>query len=207
MIEVSETQFNGEADAVAHNLIREHYISDGEWYIICDLDEFHDLGCVKSFDEAAMMAEGNGASAISGILWDRVSSDGHLPETLILDQGLGKQFPMACEITKLLIKGSNNKILMAKKEVTITPGHHGCEGNPWNSNGRVHHFKWFGGIVEEAFRRLLSYEKQGLYYKHESQILYDYITSNGNKIPVGDQNLNFVKVNDDPFSDLIGIPD
>jgi hypothetical protein len=204
-VELPNTTFNGEADAVAHNFIRETYVGDGEWYVICDLDEFHELEHYPTFDEAIAVAEKDGASVISGVLLDRVSFDGNIPPALELGQGLGKQFPMACNIIGAVSQAACSKVVMAKREIIIAPGHHGCDGIYWSNIGWVHHFKWFGRVIDETFRRMLSYERQDLYYKDESRILFDCIKNNGNKLPLNDPALQARIVINDPFSNIIGL--
>jgi hypothetical protein len=205
LIESPENIFNGEMDAIIHNNIRERYVKKGDWYIVCDLDEFHDLDRIFNFNDAITDAESMGASAICGELLDRVSFDGRLPTAIDLDRGLGSQFPMACHLIKGITQGANSKVLMAEKEIIVNPGHHYCDARVWSKMGHVHHFKWFGSVVDETLRRIQSYEKQRLYYRHESRILLEYIINNGNSIPLHDPVLGVFRVKRDPFRNLLGI--
>jgi hypothetical protein len=201
-IECISVPFNGEADANTHNSIRTKLVKSGHWYVICDLDEFHDLKGCPNFLESIEIAEHHGGEAIHGLLWDRVSLDGYIPPNLDAGISLGRQFPLACNITGALLGAARSKILMAKKEIAIRPGHHKCQALCWLNGGTVHHVKWFGHVMEEAERRIVSYQKQGLYYKDEPRRLLNFIKQH-RRFPIDDPLLKAALLKYDPLSNLM----
>jgi hypothetical protein len=205
IVDFSAPNFNGEVDARAHNRIREAFVNDNDWYVISDLDEFHYLQGYDCFNKVTRLAEECGASAVRGCILDRIAIDGSIPHFLDHKRSLGSQFPLSCNIIGAVIGAARSKILMARKHVAVTPGHHSCTGICWNHSGEVHHFKWFGGLVDETLRRMVSYEKEGLFYKQEPRTLLQYIKANGNRLPIDQPVLNATLVINDPFKDITGI--
>lgn len=205
IVDFCAPRFSGEVDARAHNLIRERFVNDDDWYVISDLDEFHYIKGYYRFEEATCLAEECGASAVRSSLLDRIAIDGSIPPFLDFKRSLGSQFPLSCNIIGAVIRATRSKILMARKHVVVTPGHHRCKGVYWKHRGEAHHFKWFGGLVDETLRRMVSYEKQGLYYKKEPRTLIEYLKKHRNRFPVDDPVLDVKLVTDDPLEDITGV--
>jgi len=203
LIESNAGTFNAESDAMGHNSIRSTYVSANDWYVICDLDEFHDPGGYSNFHEAIAAARMTGATAICGVLLDRISSDGHIHSALDLNKSLGAQFPLACNVIGSMARATRKKILMARNDIEITPGHHVCRGILWDNECRVHHFKWFGRVIHETSTRLVSYERQNLYYAHQSRRLFECFKKNANMIPINDPKLDASLVDNDPLARLM----
>lgn len=187
--------FNGENDAALHNSMRETYVERGGWYVICDLDEFHDPPGGVRLIELSRLMESDGASCVTGLLLDRVARDGTIPPKLNFNLSLAGQFPMMLNITKEISGGVQTKVLMAKQHIPVLPGHHTCNGVCWNNEGVVHHVKWFGKVVEETHRRALAFKSQNLCYQNQSQRLSQYFFKSGERFPVE----RLIPVSNDPI--------
>lgn len=198
-VPVERGQFNGEVDCLVHNEIRLTFIENGEWYIIADLDEFHHCPGFSDFRDAAATASSTGTECISGQIVDRIAMGGEIPKELKDHLSLGSQFPLIADLTTQVSQGCTAKILMARSNIEITPGHHFACAETSDIRGEVHHVKWWGSLIREQKRRAIDYEKQSLIYRQEPQRVVDFILANGGRIPIGSGAFNLRMPINDPL--------
>jgi hypothetical protein len=181
--------FSGIKDAKSHNHLRWKYVKKGEWYVIADLDEFHQLEDFRHFQELAKHCEEKGANYVRSQFEDRLTTDGSLPTAIDSQLDIFEQFPVSFPVTLKLVKGETNKIIMARKEVKVGAGHHFVksfpnfvkksfpfvkdfhftEGFPWlvkcvalNRVFKTAHFKWWGQVVKSLQSRRINDPPQKL---------------------------------------------
>ncbi len=114
-------------------------------------------------------AEMESLQAIYATGWfvDRFAPGGRLPP-FVADRPISEQFPVKCEVTKLLCGGANIKVVMTRWPYW---GHiHELGGTP-EENGRrhprllaVHHYKWNDQVIERMEKRTVDLEKDGAQY-------------------------------------------
>lgn len=180
--------FSGPADARAADGLRAKYVAPGDWYGVADLDEFHDYSPYGSVSELLAFAQAQHVDAVAGELWDRIATDGSIPAQ-ITDAPVSGQFPLGCQLTRKIAKGSVQKVMLARGTVPIGPGHHRHHAKALPMRGLVHHYKWHGNLLERLQRRAVLYRKLGLPWWKESQRVLDYLARHGGRIPVEDKRL------------------
>jgi hypothetical protein len=150
-------QYNPVREMRGLNRIREEFATKCDWYCIADLDEFHFFGG-KSIPQVIQQAERSGYEAVHGLLSDRIAIDGIFPE-IDLEQALDTIFPLACNLSKCS-GACCHKVVLAKTNVKIGPGHHHTKATTWRNAAEVHHFKWQKGVYEVIEDRFRRYTKQ-----------------------------------------------
>jgi len=122
----------------------------GTWIMHTDLDELHEYPCpIHRVVQAA--AEQN-VRAIYGNFMDRVAADGSLPRVLA-EPTLWEQFPIECDLTQKILSGGTQKVMLARYQFRVSPGHHEALLAPPGpapigsaDDYRVAHFKWHGDV-------------------------------------------------------------
>lgn len=180
--------FTGPADADAANALRVEFVAPSDWYGIADLDEFHDYTPFRSVQELVDAASAQQAYVVTGELWDRIAVDGSIPERLT-DAPVSGQFPLGCELTRVIARGCVGKVMLARGSVPISPGHHSHRAKALPMRGRVHHYKWHGHLLERLRRRAVLYRELELPWWDEFQRVLDYLERHGRRIPIEDPQL------------------
>lgn len=198
LIPLNHEEFSPEIDCHHHNDVRRKYVAGNEWYVICDLDEFHCLRGFPSFDSAVRIAESEKCEYVRTTLLDRLSDDGEFPEVLDFSRSLGDQFPLGAQVTDNIINGCTSKVCLARSDVVVQPGHHFCLGRASTIEGTTHHFKWWGSFLTEQSRRAQLKNAITPKYKSEIARLRRYIKENRGRISVQAKELNCYYVVDDP---------
>jgi hypothetical protein len=130
--------FQGGAKAVTQ--MRREYTGSLEWVLITDLDEFAEFE--RSLPETTAKAESEGANVVRGLMVDRVSSDGSLPD-IRDDTDLWATFPRKCRLTSQLQGSVDYKGVLVRGDLEPTMAHHEFAGEVLSSQMVVvHHFKW-----------------------------------------------------------------
>ncbi|MDF2427622.1 MAG: hypothetical protein OPY07_00015, partial [Nitrosopumilus sp.] len=122
-------------------------ISDNDWYINADVDEF----TMTDKKLCELIAESK-HDHIRGYLVDRHTEDYHIP--INLEGDIWAQFPIESRFSR--DNGAHTqKVVAASKEVEIEIGHHGCKSNDFDSELilPVYHFKWWGTVVDRLEKR------------------------------------------------------
>lgn len=172
----------GPVDAAYMEMFRRQHVSHDEWYVVADLDEFHEVDGM-SLREAACRAELDGYDAITGEFVDRLMPNGNIPRSLP-DGDIFHSFPIQCHITRDIAQGQCNKVLAAKGYVPITSGHHFAPHHRGWNVGKVHHFKWFGDIKTVLERRLKQLNDKKLSWSVETERFLEHLKQNGGRFVV-----------------------
>lgn len=125
------------------------------WHLLTDIDEFHQYP--GSLGEVLELAAARAARTVTGLLLDRVSADGTLPDAAA---GLDATFPLGGFLTHALLRGDPRKVVLARPGAVIADGNHRSPGyrSPVPFVVPVHHFKWRAGVVEYLRQRLSNFE-------------------------------------------------
>lgn len=172
--------YSGVAETPWLNKMRLELVPEGEWYSVADLDEFYDFTGGK-FDRLRACTESKECHAVSGgfgmAFIDRIAKD--FPSLPAFGEAtLDATFPLACCLSQAMGCGTT-KIIMARNDVPIIPGHHYTFGHPVLERfADVHHFKWSASVASLLMRRHLSYHRQALAHAGESSRFVEFFIKN-----------------------------
>jgi hypothetical protein len=127
------------------NKLRREYASRYRWYCIADLDEFHYFGGQKLY-EVTEEAEKKGFEAVHGFYVDRLAADGKFPK---INGRLDETFPLGTNLSACA-RLTNQKITLARSHIRIDLGHHSARAKKWRGYARVHHLKWYDGVIQNV---------------------------------------------------------
>ena len=165
-----------------------------DWIVRCDLDELNEFPC--PIDELARAMDKANKPAVHGHFIDRVAPDGKLA-AVTAKPSLARQYPIECRLTEKILGGFTQKIMLARHEVTMHPGHHTASAPSGNHeigtwrDYRVHHFKWRDGVMERLDWTLANVAKRDSSWGVETQKFLDFVKPFG-RIPVEDPRLEAV---------------
>jgi hypothetical protein len=150
--------YSGPFDAMAirrhHDSIQKNIASRFRWLISADLDEFHEFP--DQLDKFAPFLESKNLDGVRGRFVDRMARAG-FPE-LQPDVSIWRQFPLGTDMTRAVLRGWIDKVMLHRPEVRLVPGHHDAYGGAnirfWAETCAVHHFKWDATVVPRLRRRL-----------------------------------------------------
>jgi hypothetical protein len=129
------------------------FVDDDEWWVVADLDEFHEYPVPLKLLHCEL--ENAGYSYLQSQFLDRITSDGHLPR-FEPAADLWEHFPAAAYISRDLQQQPFKKVMLVRGHSPVGTGHHrpddGARGHV-RTGGVVHHFKWYGSIIEKAVER------------------------------------------------------
>lgn len=140
-------------DAAINKMVND-IVGPEEWYGLAELDEFHDYEDVP-IGEIIELCEQTKKSHVLGLLKDRVAVDGSLPE-LRMDVPLGKQFPLVSEISKLIMRACEQKVMLCKGNKQIGGGRHlilDCT-ECFQRKFSVYHFKWHANVLKRMTEKV-----------------------------------------------------
>lgn len=183
-------QINGYKEGDSERFLKSQ-VSENDWYIPTDLDEFHSIGEYKKFGDLIESCKNENADFVYADIIDRITKDGSIP--LIVDPHVDifRQFPIRSRITKPLLDAWDGKVILAKQSVELYDGHHYPKGfeNPetftlkeFSKKFEIDHFKWFGNLRQKEEEKLESYKNVGLGYYLENQKLLDYLIKHNNRL-------------------------
>ena len=118
------------------------------WLISADIDEFHEFPLHLS--DFVQYLDAKNIDVVMGRLTERISKDFSL-SPLMPKENIFLQFPIQ---TSFGI-GNPGKVMLHRKAVRTTPGHHAYEENPLATVNvypeilKVMHFKWFQGVGQK----------------------------------------------------------
>ncbi len=140
-------------------------INNQEWYLISDLDEFHEFGFIE------LNNIGTAFNCVMGKWVDRVAADGKIPE-LRYDIPLNEQFPLISHITAKVLNGGAFKVMALRGHHQLQGGNHHVVSDhmQYPKYGYVYHYKWHQGIFDRINRRM----KNKHYYLRESEDFLKY---------------------------------
>ena len=149
--------------------LNEKFISLNDWYVIADLDEFHVIPNVHSFDEAKLYCESEGSTYILGNLIDRFTEDGIIPPNINPTISIFDQFPKNTCFSQNTLHACTEKVCMAKQTEKIYVGHHFCSGKQSSLVSHTYHFKWFGNLYEKEKEKWISYKESNYNFSKENE--------------------------------------
>ena len=136
--------WNTGANAEKHRQVVQH-LSETAWVMSADIDEFHEYP--KPLPAFLEELSGEGYELVRGRLVQRVSRTFRLAP-LRPDTDLFVQCPVEADFGI----GNPGKVMLHRKHITTTPGHHHFD-EPTNRPVRIYphilkvaHFKWFEGV-------------------------------------------------------------
>jgi len=154
--------FNGLKDSLSQDVVRLEHVSANAWYAVADLDEFHYHPGYPTLEALRAAVEAAGCDYVHGEFVDRIAQDGSIPR-LSETESLDSQFPLAADVTKIILGGLCSKVMLARGTVPIGTGHHKAAGKPFPLPCEVHHFKWAGSLMLQRLHvRMRAYRDQGL---------------------------------------------
>lgn len=168
--------------AVEEELLRDEGVDQDDYVIYADLDEFPEYPAALAEIVADMNAHHDWA--LRGWIIDRVAEDGTLAP--IAEQpSLGKQFPLACDITDGLLRGWRQKIVLCRFRVQLEGGVRHDTINAWyervpigtSEDYVVNHFRWTAGLERRVEARLSAWI--GPSYRRECEDLLAYLRRYG----------------------------
>ena len=166
-----------EKAAVEQSVLQINNLDPDDYVMHLDLDEFHEYPAPLS--EIVSLMNRRRAKAIRGWLVDRVADDGMLVP--VRDGiGIGDQFPIGCDLTRELLRGWTQKIMLCRASVNLLDGANHTTRDAsfaWVPVGRaedfiVHHFKWVHG-ADVRLRARLESTTLGAEYKAECKRFLD----------------------------------
>lgn len=172
------------------------HCSKNDWVVGVDLDEFVGFpNEYKSFPELLNYCDNNKINCVRGIFVDRISDTGELKKIESYPD-ISIQFPIKCEITKLINKAWVSKIIAFKGDMETITGHHYLSYE-YEKNAvyypeilDVNHYKWDITIIDRI-KKLISipnYNNIDIGWYEEGNRFLKYINKNG-KIDINNINL------------------
>src|SRR6266567_5527723 len=128
--------------------MRRQHQSDDEWSIIVDLDEFIEFA--DPIHVIVSTAERECTNVVRGLLYDRFSADGQLPD-FARDAVLSKVFPVKSRFVREVMGGCDHKAVLVRGRLSPVAGagHHLFEDEQVCSKLlEISHYKWTPGGVE-----------------------------------------------------------
>lgn len=164
---------NGEIDSLYINLIKE---LNQCWYIPVDLDEFYDLGEIKSFEELKNICINQNKEYVISNMIDMIAEDRKIPKEINKDIPIKNQFPVEYNITGSVMKACSTKVILAKNNINVGPGHHTSldkEKKAFSNNFLTRHYKWFGDVIDMEKFKHDERKKSGSKYFIEQNNLFE----------------------------------
>ena len=142
-------------DSVQRSFFRliNNNIEPAEWYVIAELDEFQQYD--RPIEEWIAKMEPQKYDVLFGDLLDRVAADGSLPP-LLPNVPLHQQFPAHSDITRRILRGCRDKVVLCKGKKSIGGGNHGINGGhrAYHERISVFHYKWHHNILKRMAERI-----------------------------------------------------
>jgi len=183
---ISSQSFTGVNDANQHNRVIQQFVSQNEWCVIADLDEFAIVNDGSStLIDACTQAQKQHYNVITGVMLDRVTRDGHFPANL--EENIWQQFPIGMNVTGSIVGGCIDKVVCLQGNIRVGGGHHyplqNAHVRQWHKKINVHHFKWWGTNPTQFFLKRI-HEGKEQPYTQELNRLNEYLCNNNNHIDV-----------------------
>lgn len=166
------------------------------WHIIADIDEFHfyPSGLQEFIDEA----ESCGQPTVEGVLFDRISSTGHL-SPWSEQSGLDESYPLGGFFSHLISSADSRKVMAARSDIPLGSGNHWAPGLRIGAGSLpplpVHHFKWRAGCLEYLRRRAESFRdstvQSEIDMRSSCEAVIQHVNANTGRIAVDDPVLAF----------------
>lgn len=162
-----------------------------DWVIHADLDEFNEFP--RPINELADLLEGGGHTGLQGHFVDRIEASGRFVAARP-NPSLAEQYPIACRLTENILEGDSRKIMLARHEVIVDPGHHTANARSMERGRqyRVHHFKWRQGVLERLEWTLANVARSDSSWGRETARFIELVKPHG-CIPMNDPRLEVAR--------------
>jgi len=174
---------DSEKSEVEQSILQENNVQPDDYVMHLDLDEFQEYPVPLA--EIVKLMNARDDWALRGWILDRVAANGELL-AIMPSPSIGEQFPIGCELTKILLRAWTQKIMLCRGRVQLQGGvrHDTCNAYyddiPIGQSEQyiVHHFKWINGLVPRLQERM---EKAaiGPAYANECRRFIDYWNKHG----------------------------
>jgi hypothetical protein len=158
---------------------------NSKWFISADIDEFHEYP--DSVANVINFMESNGQDYMCGGLVDRLARTGFPP--FEAGSSLWKQFPLGTDLTRSILRGWVDKVMLSRAGLRLMPGHHrlhpGQTALAFPGAQPVHHFKWDISVVERLRRRLEEDWKQRCRWWTESERVLEWMHDRSSQLFAG----------------------
>ena len=171
--------YDSRANRQRHDQIQSEIAARSPWIVWADSDELHELPDDLSSLTAHMSR--NSIDFAAGCLVDRMARRGF--PALREDISPWREFPLGTDITRSVLQGCANKILLTRADARLSEGNHVIRAAavPKRLSGiyPVHHFKWDASVVTRLGRRLEDDWKQRCPWWPESSRAIEWIEAGG----------------------------
>lgn len=174
---MAEKPFDVKRDVQYRNSLRHNYLAPGEWFILADVDEFHEASWIQNWKQIVS----DEIDYVASDLVDCFASVQYNLPPLLQHPSIFEQYPFQCSFTRHVVRGYYDKVmLMRNGQYPITPGHHATTqkhqftSRPYYLTGKTYHFKWRAGVLERLRDRRNLYRKLGYAFAEESQRVLDF---------------------------------
>jgi len=137
-----------------HEAIQTQMAHEFDWMVWADIDEFHEFR--QPLMDLTKQMDSGGFDYVTGRFVDRMARQGF--PVVSQEKSIWQQFPLGTDITRAVLKGLNEKVMLSRSRVCVIPGHHsvreGQSARVMPGILAVHHFKWDAGVTERLERRL-----------------------------------------------------
>jgi hypothetical protein len=164
---------NGTNDSIRINNIKSQTKC---WYVVADLDEFHDISPYQSFKKLRDECIKTGSYFVRSVLLDRISMSYDIPKNIERYQPIIRQFPIKKNITKDIMLADSAKCILMHYKIDILAGHHSVYNAQYikffYQTFITNHYKWFGDTLDIEKFKMLERQKIGFdHYKEQERLL------------------------------------
>jgi hypothetical protein len=185
-------------------ILQQNGLEPDDYVMHLDLDEFHEYPAPLA--EIVRLMNARDDWALRGWMLDRVAADGTLAP-IAAAPSLGEQFPVGCDLTRVVLRGWTQKIVLCRGRVQLQGGVNHDTCNAWYDAvpvGQpdqyiVHHFKWTRGR-EQLLRDRVAEAAVAQGYADECRRFLDYYQAYG-RIDLGDPTLRARRLGALPYHD------
>lgn len=192
LVKSYDNQLNEPEDTKFAESVRRNYLTENDWYIPTDLDEFHVFPDYKNVKLLIEDLHKTNSDFVWGKMIDRFTEDGSIPLHITQTPSIWEQFPKGHVFSLPILSACDRKVSLAKQKFEILGGHHYIEGSDsegftdkakkFDKNSITYHFKWFGNLLEKEEKKMIHYKSLGFSYYTENEKLINIIKQNNGKI-------------------------
>lgn len=167
------------AENTAITKMRQLHQDPDEWVAVVDLDEFTEFP--SGIDTITARADKEGANVVRGIMLDRFSADGQLPE-FFPDSDLDLVYPVKSRFIRNVMRGSDHKGVLVKGLLNpaARSGHHRFDDEIVSSQLlQISHYKWTFGALDRLHKTHKLILKAGIHWAIEHQRVFEHYDAHG----------------------------
>lgn len=154
-------------------------LTASDWMVPADLDEFHRFPARAA--DMADEASREGWEWAAGWFVDRVAASGLL-EPMTDGIPLSEQYPLELRVTRDVVLGAAEKVVLVRGDVPVTSGHHTPRRFTRPRRPEkipIDHYKWRAGLLEALERRVRIYESHNSPWSGESKRFLEHYARHG----------------------------